>query len=107
MTYAKACPRVCGSCDTDLGLLATETAEARESALTITVILVFGCTMGGMICRATPAGEYAAAWLEAYEGNDESLEQWKELRDTCKHPLCYRHTPKSAKSVSSEDLRRG
>ena len=107
MTYAKACPRVCGTCDADLGLLATETAEARESALVMSFILLFGCILRGMLCRAPPAGEYASAWLEAYEGNDESLQQWKEMRNTCKHPFCYKYDQTHVKSDSKEESRRG
>ena len=68
----------------------------------MTIVLVFGCTISGMLCRATPAGEYASAWLEAWEGNDESLQQWKEFRDACKHPVYYRQGQYSSKQAAME-----
>jgi hypothetical protein len=36
-------------------------------------------------------GQYASAWLEAYEGKDDSLQQWKDVRDMCKHPVYATH----------------
>ena len=87
MTYAKACPRTCGTCNEDLALLATETAAARSSALLMSIVLVFCCGISGLLCRNTPVGEYASAHLEAYEGNDESLQQWKDIRDLGKLPF--------------------
>ena len=87
MTYAKACPRTCNTCTEELALVATETAAARSSALLVTMILVFCCGISGMLCRNTSVGEHASALLEAYEGNDESLQQWKDVWDLGKLPF--------------------
>ena len=53
----------------------------------MTIILVFGCGISGMLLRATPLGQFTSAWLEAYEGKNESLQQWKDVRDMCKHAV--------------------
>merc|ERR1711924_211182 len=81
LTYRKICPRMCGACEADLALLATETAEAAESALVVSIMLVFFCVMSGMMFRATSAGQYVMVWLDAYEGKTESLAQWNAVKD--------------------------
>jgi hypothetical protein len=72
---------MCGACEADLALLATETAEAAESALVVSIMLVFFCVMSGMMFRATSAGQYVMVWLDAYEGKTESLAQWNAVKD--------------------------
>ena len=72
---------MCGTCEADHALLATETAEAAESALVVSIMLVFFCVMSGMMFRATSAGQYVMVWLDAYEGKTESLAQWNAVKD--------------------------
>ena len=79
LTYRKICPRMCDACDADLGLLAIETAEAAESALVVTIMLLFFCMMSCFLIRGSNLGQTILVRLDAYEGKTESLRQWNEI----------------------------
>lgn len=91
------CPRVCGTCDDKISLMATELADARTSTLIVTIVLAFFVAITIMICRTTAVGLTCSAWLESWENNDDSLEQWKAVRDMSKRQSIGTPPPRKKK----------